>query len=105
CSLLASPPPSAVIRARDSPAKNIHQHGKARALIGANRQPHAAQSGLGIGVWPPLGVERITEGDFLAAALGAANLSARGNRRRHVEQERGMLARRRTGCERIGAAD
>jgi hypothetical protein len=45
----------------------------------------------------------IAEGNFLAAALGAADLAARGHRRRHIKKEGRVAARRRAGRERIGA--
>src|SRR5262249_38050038 len=62
---------AAVIRARNHAAENVHEHGKAGALVGADRQHHAAQGGLGIAGRMPVGVERIAEGALLAAALRA----------------------------------
>jgi len=74
-----------------------------RALVGPDRQHHAAQGGLGVAGRAPVGVERIAEGNFLAAAFGASDLAARGHRRRHIEKEGRVAARRRAGRERIGA--
>src|SRR5262249_21163529 len=71
------------------------EHGKARALVGADRQHHAAQGGLGIAGGEPIGVERIAEGDFLASALGAADLAARGHP--------GDISRRKGGWRPAGA--
>ena len=69
--------------------------------IGSTTPP--ASAALGSVVGRPSRVERVAQRDFFAAALGAADLAARRDRRRHVEDDGPVLAGRRRHAERVGA--